>query len=294
MGTTIAIAGGTGALGRRVVARALTAGWAVRLLTRDPARVPAAVRDRVTPVVGDGRDRAIARALIDGVDAVFSCAGASVAVGLGHGWRGFGAVDPVINGALIDAARRAPARPRFVYVGVFHAPAMRRLAYVDAHERVAAALAGSGLPSTVVRPTGFFSAIVPTYLAMARRGRVPEIGDGRARTNPIDDDDLADVCWQAIVDDRAAATLDVGGPEVMARHRFIELAGAALGRDVDARRLPPWLARAGSAGLRLVHPRMGQGGAFVAAIATHDLIAPAHGSRRLADAFAAAAAAAAR
>ncbi|HVV85712.1 MAG TPA: NAD(P)H-binding protein, partial [Kofleriaceae bacterium] len=237
----------------------------------------------------DGRDRAAAARLVDGADAVFSCAGASVAMGLGHGWRGYGAVDPVVNRTLVDAAAASAARPRFVYVSVFHTPAMRGLAYIGAHERVVDALAASGLPHAIVRPTGFYSAIVPAYLGLVKRGSAPEIGDGTARTNPIGDDDLAGVCLEAIASAEPALAIDVGGPEVLPRRALVELAGAALGRTITVRRVPPWLARAGSAGLRLVHPRMGQFARFVAAISTLDLVAPARGTARLADAFAAAA-----
>lgn len=283
---TLAIAGGTGALGRCVAARALAAGWRVRLATRAPARLPAALAGQVDVVVGDLREPGHARALVRDVDAVFSCAGGSVAVGLGHGWRGFGAVDPRLNLGLIAAARAA-GRPRFVYVSVFHTPAMRRLAYVEAHERVVDALADADLPWAALRPTGFHSAIVPLYLGFARRGRAPEIGDGRVRTNPIADDDLAALCLDALA--APAGVVEVGGPEVVERRQLVELAAAALGRRVEVQRVPASLARAGSGLARLFHPRLGQLGAFVTALATQDLVAPARGTLRLADAFAAAA-----
>lgn len=288
MTRTIAIAGGTGALGRQVAERALDAGWTVRVLTRDQARLPPVLRGRVTAVIGDGRERDAAARLVGDADCVLSCAGASVAMGLGHGWRGYGAVDVALNAALVAAAARA-GRPRFVYVSVFHTPALRGLAYVDAHERVAAAIARAGLPHAIVRPTGFFSAIVPAYLDLARRGAVPEIGDGSARTNPIADADLAAVCLEAVESTEPALAIAAGGPDVLPRRALIELAGAALGRPVRARRVPPWLARAGAAAVRVVHPRLGQFASFAAAISTTDLVAPARGARRLTDAFAAAA-----
>lgn len=284
MSKRIAVAGATGALGAKVVARLVADGWQVRILTRDAARAPAGVE----AVVGDGRDPRVAKALVAGVDAVFSCAGGSVAAAPGHGWRGFRAVDTPLNVGLVRAAAAA-GRPRFVYVSVFHAPAMRRLAYVDAHERVVDAIAAAGLPHAIVRPTGFFSAIVPIYLAMARRGPVPEIGDGQVRSNPIADDDLADACVTAIGAADPRLALAVGGPEVLPRRAFVELAAAALGRPPRIRHVPPVVARLGAACARPLHPRLGQLGQFVTAIATTELIAPAHGTRRLADAFAAAA-----
>jgi uncharacterized protein YbjT (DUF2867 family) len=284
--TILAIAGASGALGHRVAARARAAGHTVRVLTRDPARLPEALR--AGAVVGDGRDPRVAAELVRGADAVFSCAGASVQVALGHGWRGYGAVDTPLNLALVEATRAA-GRARFTYVSVFHTAAMRDLAYVAAHERVVAALAASGLPWAVVRPTGFFSAIAGSYVDLARRGKLPEIGDGSVRTNPIGDDDLAAACLEAIDAADPALELAVGGPEVLTRRRIGELAFAAIGRPPRFRRIPPGLARAGTAMLRLLHPRLGQFARFVAAISTTELVAPARGSERLADAFAAAA-----
>jgi uncharacterized protein YbjT (DUF2867 family) len=281
----LAIAGASGALGRRVAERARAAGHTVRVLTRDRARLPDALR--AAAIAGDGRDPRVAAELVRGADAVFSCAGASVQVSLGHGWRGYGAVDTPVNLALI-AATRAAGRARFTYVSVFHTDAMRRLAYVAAHERVVTALAASGLPWAVVRPTGFFSAI-GAFVDLARRGPLPEIGDGSARTNPIGDDDLADACLEAIDARDPALELAVGGPEVLTRHRMGELAFAAIERPPRFRRVPPWLARAGSAMLRPLHPRLGQFARFIATISTIDLIAPARGSERLGDSFVAAA-----
>src|SRR5207248_4054629 len=137
-----------------------------------------------------------------GVDRVFSCAGASVMPALGHGWRGYRAVDWPLNRALIDAAVNGGAA-RFVYVSVFHPPEVARTPYVAAHERVVAHLRGSTLGWGVVRPTGFFSTI-GVFVDMARKGRIPELGGGRARSNPISDDDLAAVCADAIGSDDAA------------------------------------------------------------------------------------------
>src|SRR5690242_13720862 len=84
------------------------------------------------------------------VDTIVNCAGASVALELGHGWRGYGAVDVPIGLAAVEAARRIGAR--LVYVGVAHAPELAGCAYVRAHERVAAATLELG--GAVVRATG--------------------------------------------------------------------------------------------------------------------------------------------
>src|SRR5205085_11803286 len=106
----------------------LAHGHGIRLLTRDADRIPANWRGRVTPIVGDARDATAAAELVRGAHVVFSCAGASVMMERGRGWRGYRAVDTPLNTALVDAAAAAGGRPRFVYVSVFHTPEMRRLA----------------------------------------------------------------------------------------------------------------------------------------------------------------------
>jgi uncharacterized protein YbjT (DUF2867 family) len=285
MDTTLLVAGATGHLGRAVVARALARGARVRALVRDPARLPPALRERVEVVVGDARDRAAADQAVRGADRVFSCAGASVMPGPGRGWRGYGAVDWPANRTLIDAAAAAGAR-RFTYVSVHHPPAMRRIGYVAAHERVVDHLRRADLAWAVIRPTGFFSA-VEAYLDLARRGRIPEIGaSARARTNPIADDDLAAVCVDAALDDEPGLEVAAGGPDMVTRRTIGELAFAALGTAPRFRRIPAWLARGGAALLRPFHPRMAQVAAFITALGAHDIVAPPLGHLRLADHFA--------
>jgi len=280
------VVGATGSLGRAVAETALARGGGarVRVLVRNPDRLAASLKDRVEVVVGDARDPRAARLAAAGVDRVFSCAGASVQPGLGRGWRGYGAVDWTINRTLIDAAAEARAR-RFVYVSVFHPKEMARLPYIAAHERVVAHLRGSGLGYGVVRPTGFFST-VGVFVDMARKGAIPEIGaSGGVRTNPIADEDLAIVCADALASDDPRLELEAGGPDVVTRREIGELAFAAVGRRPKFRHIPGWLARAGAWMLRPLHPRMSQFASFIAALGTCDNIAPAHGTRRLADAF---------
>ncbi len=211
---------------------------------------------------------------------IVNCAGASVQMALGHGWRGYGAVDVPVGLAAAEAARRSGAR--LVYVAAHHEPALRGCAYVAAHERVAAAM--RDIDSCVVRATGFYSAF-GALLAMARRGWLADVGDGRARTNPIDERDLAEIVVDAALGD--AREVSAGGPEVMTRGELFEQIAAAAGRRVRIVRVPVWLARAGGVLARVVHPRIGQFAQFATLLARHDSIAPTLGKRRLADYLAA-------
>ena len=283
---TLLVAGITSTLGRRVAERALARGVRVRALVRDPARIPAALSPLLAGVVtGDARDRSAADAALTGCDAVFSCVGASVLPSLGRGWRGFGAVDWPANRNLVDAARAAGAS-RFVYVSVFHHPGMRRLAYVGAHERVVDHLRASGLDFAVLRPTGFHSALA-SFVDLAARGAIPEVARGAVRTNPIADEDLADLCDAALASSDPALEIACGGPEVLTRRVIGELAFAAAGRSPRFLPTPALLMRAAALIGRPFHPRIAQFAAFLAAISAVDLVAPAHGTQRLAGAFAA-------
>jgi len=209
-------------------------------------------------------------------EVIVNCAGASVAMALGHGWRGYRAVDVPIGLGAVAHARATGAR--LVYVAVHHPPALRGCAYVDAHEQVAAAM--SDVDGAVVRATGFFSAFA-SLVPLVRRGLPVDVGDGRARTNPICERDLAEIVVDVALGGDGPRDVAAGGPEVLARREIYDLVAAAAGRRV--RSVPLWLARPGSALLSLLHPRIGQFARFAAGLARHDVIAPALGTTRLAD-----------
>src|SRR3569623_1095786 len=71
-------------------------------------------------------------------EGIVHAAGASGAMTLGKGWRGYRAVDVPLG--LAVAAHARARRARMIYVGVHHPPALRDCAFVAAHARVAAAL----------------------------------------------------------------------------------------------------------------------------------------------------------
>lgn len=273
----VLVAGATGMLGREVVAGLVKRGVDVRVLGRDAARARALGVPDVK--VADARKKLQLAGVCDGVDAVFSCLGASVALALGAGWRGYKAVDVPANLNLVDEARRA-AVPRFVYVSAFVVPETAGLAYFAAHEAVATeVLATPG--GHVLRPTGFFSAL-GAYLDMARRGPVPVFGDGGARSNPIDDRDLAAIAVATTLQGGPAEQA-IGGPEVLTRRQIGALAFDALGRPHRFRRIAPWMARAGATMAAPFHPRLSQLMCFATEVSVRDLVAPQVGARRLGD-----------
>jgi uncharacterized protein YbjT (DUF2867 family) len=253
----ILILGARGGLGRLVAHELTLRGHEILTVDRASARDPDALAETHA-------------------QAIVNCAGASVAFGLGKGWRGYRAVDTPIGLAAVEAAKRLDAR--LVYVGVHHGEAFANCWYIDAHERVAVAM--RDIDGVVVRPTGFFSAFAG-LVPLAKQGLLVDIGDGRVKTNPIDEHDLAAIVADAVIGD-GPREIACGGPQVMERRRVFEIVAAAAGRsDAKLRGMPVWLAKLGSAALCAVHPRMGQFARFATLLAQHDMVAPAIGTMTL-------------
>lgn len=282
MSRRVLVAGASGALGREVVRLLVARGDRVRAMTREAARTRA-LGPEVETVVADARDARSLRGALDGVEQVFSSLGASPLPDPRLGWRGFRGVDWPLNRNLVDAAVAAGAK-KLTYVSAFHVPAMRRLAYIDGHERVVDHLrAQPRLAWSVVRPTGFFSAIAAAFLDLARRGPIPSFGVPEARTNPIHDLDLAEVCVEAL--DSDTRELPVGGPEIVTRRRMGELAFEALGQPARVLRIPSWLLRSGALVMRPLLPRISDCLSFFLDVSSRDLVAPERGRRTLAPYF---------
>jgi len=143
---TVFLTGGTGYMGRRLIPRLVTKGYAVHALVRPRSNntLPAEAK----PIVGD---------VLDAPSFVHRIPSDSIVVHLVGTPRPspakaaeFEAVDFVSARECISAAKAAGAR-HFVYVSVAQpAPVMR--AYVDVRARGEALLRESGLPHTVLRP----------------------------------------------------------------------------------------------------------------------------------------------
>ncbi|HJL15163.1 MAG TPA: NAD(P)H-binding protein [Sandaracinaceae bacterium LLY-WYZ-13_1] len=272
----LVVCGATGYLGGHVARAAHDAGWRVRALARDPARL-APVRDAVDEVFeGHATDPASVAGLFDGADAAFS------SIGVRHFGRSptIWDVDRDANLHLLEEAARAGVG-RFAFVSVFRGPELRdRLAVAEAREAVVDALRSAVATPIVVRPNGFFDDMAEIF-AMAARGRVWTIGSGRTRFNPIHGADLAEVVVEAI-DAGEPAAIDVGGPEVLTMREVGALAFDALGRPARYGRVPVGLVRALAAAARPFSPNAATFLRMFAVLGAEDVVAPARGHRRLA------------
>jgi NADH dehydrogenase len=137
---------------------------------------------------------------------------------------------------LLAAACAAAGRPLvFVSTVAVQYPDLTRYPYAAAKEKAEAAVRASGAPFVIARPTvvaGPGSPVVGALARLALLPVVPVFGDGRARVQPVDVEDvaavLADLVEQGPFD---GAVAGIGGPEVVSIEELMQAVRAAAGRS---------------------------------------------------------------
>jgi uncharacterized protein YbjT (DUF2867 family) len=197
----ILVTGGTGTLGRLVVARLLESGRSVRVLSReahDAQGIDSVTGDLTT---GDGIDAAVA-----GIDVVVHCAGSA---------KG----DEIKARNLVEAASRSGVR-HIVYISVVGAERIPMAGAVDramfgyfgakiAAERV---IIESGIPWTSLRATQFFDLTYKTVEALARLPLIPV--PAGFRFQPIDTAEVADRLKALALGMPAGGVPPIAGPRI--------------------------------------------------------------------------------
>jgi uncharacterized protein YbjT (DUF2867 family) len=281
----VLVAGATGYLGRFVVREFKQRGYWVRALARNPERLAEpgpflapAVRGQIDDLfLGQVTRPETLAGLCDGIDVVFS----SLGLTRQKDRLTFHDVDYQGNKNILDRALEASVA-KFVYVSVYNAHLMEHLAIIKAHEDFVRALRASGLPYTILRPTGYFSDI-GEYFQMAKSGRAYLIGDGRKRLNPIHGADLANVCAEALTG--SDAEIPAGGPVVYSQNEIAERAFSILDKPPRITHIPAWLASAAIGAMRLFNRHAADLFDFFATAGQFENVAPCLGRHTLDEYF---------
>jgi uncharacterized protein YbjT (DUF2867 family) len=241
MTSPILVSGGTGTLGRLVVARLRDAGCNVRVLSRSIREA----EDGIEFVTGDlatceGIERAV-----DGAGTIMHLAGGPK-----------GDEDKARN--LIRAASQAGAR-HLVYISVVGADRIPVASRVDramfgyfasklAAERI---VAGSGLPFTTLRATQFHDLILTVAQQMAKLPAVPL--PAGFRVQPVEADDVAGRLVELTLGEPVGLVPDMGGPRVYGADELLRgyLRASKRRRPIVAIPLPGRAARAFREGANL-------------------------------------------
>ncbi|SDM26963.1 SDR family oxidoreductase [Allokutzneria albata] len=187
MSTSILVTGGTGTLGRAVVARLREAGHDPRVMSRRPGPGHV-VADLVT---GDGVDAAL-----DGVDIVINCATTL------RGER-----DVVATRTLVEAFRRAGCR-HLVHVSIV---GVDRIHFGYYNGKLASEEVVRAVPHTILRATQFHDLLRTIFAVLAK---LPVMFVPRLRFQPVDVRDVAARLVELALGDPIGRAPDFGGPEV--------------------------------------------------------------------------------
>ena len=281
----VLVAGASGYLGRYVVKEFTERGYPVRALVRNREKIASKgpnlepqVLDKIDEYfIGDAVDLVSLKDSCKGIDIVFSC------MGLTKPQQGVTSeqVDHLGNKALLDDAL-AHGVGKFIYISVFNADKMIEVEMVSAHERFVDDLKASGIDYAVIRPTAFFSDM-GMFFNMARSGHMFLFGDGANRFNPIHGADLAKVCVDAAENEKR--DIDVGGPEIFTYDETNLMAFEALGKNPWITHVPLWVGDAVLFVTGLLNKPLAGVLGFALSVSRIDNVAPATGTRKLADFF---------
>ncbi|MDQ4503965.1 NAD(P)H-binding protein [Sinomonas sp. ASV322] len=217
MAATILVTGGTGILGRQVVARLRDAGQSVRVLSRHGG--PAG--DGVEYVAGDLQTGEGAAAAVDGVTTIVHCAGTQ---------KGDG--DKARH--LVAAAKDAGVR-HIVFISVVGADTIPvvsgidrgAFAYFESKHDAERVIEASGIPWTTLRATQFYELTLLTAKAMAKLPVIP-VPSG-FNFQPVDSGEVADRLVELALGDPQGFVSDVAGPTVYSMKDLIRSYVAAAG-----------------------------------------------------------------
>lgn len=229
----ILVAGGTGTLGRRVVARLLAVGHPVRVFCRNPDAAPDDWADRVERVAGDVRSRAAVSGAMSGVDHVLS-----MMQGFFNPDRdALRAVDGGGNANLIEAASAAGAS--VVLMSMVRADQQGGVELFHVKHEAEQHLRQSPVRGTVVRATPYMETWLDVMEQTAMRtGRPLVYGHGRNPVNFVSADDVAALVIRAVADEALRGrTLQIGGPENLTLNQFAAAAQRAAGRYAPPRHM---------------------------------------------------------
>lgn len=194
----VLVTGGTGFLGQHLASMLLERGHHVRLMGRNMTAAKTLLARGAVPVVADLRERDAVVAACEGIEVVFHAGALSAPWGRRADFFkiNVGGTEAVLAGCLKHEVRRVVyvSSPSVVFDGgdqqLLREDALypRRFASVYSltkklgEDRVRSA-SQQGLETVIARPKAIFgpgdTSLLPRLIDAARRGRLPQIGDGR-------------------------------------------------------------------------------------------------------------------
>ena len=281
----VLVMGGTGFLGRRLVATLLAEGYRVRCLVRDPARARDLAAEQVEIVKGDMLDPAAVTSAVASAQAVYFCVH-SLSKQANDSAGDFMDVEQTGLRNVIDAAHHHGVR-RVLYVTAIGTEPNAVGSWARGRSRTEKMLFDSGLDATVLRP-GLIVGHGGDGFAMVERGArssVTVLLASRSQLfRTVAVDDLAGALVQLMNDPRSFGQhYDVGSDDVLTIDQMMDIAAGHLGRRRPVKVHLPRRAIAAAAPLieRLAGMPRGAIGGFVGPGSDADMVGDATPIRHL-------------
>ena len=232
-GRTVTIFGGSGYLGRHIVAAVRAGGRRARIAVRRPDRAAALLEDTSSSAVeiveADVRDEASIRTAVSGADAVVNAVGLYVEGADGR-------FDDVhVIGAGRVAGEAAAALARLIHISGIGVDPASPSPYIRARANGEAAVRQAHPDAVIFRPSALFGPGDALFNAYAKAVRsspvIPLFGRGRAAVQPVFVGDVAGAVVAAL--DGAFSlgqVFELGGPDRYTYREILELVMQQTGR----------------------------------------------------------------
>jgi len=226
------VTGGTGFVGREVVAQLLQAGHRVTCLVRRGSEGKLEKHERLDVHYGDATDPASLKGGLDGCEAIIHLVGI-IREFPGRGIT-FARLHTEATANMINAARSAGIG-RFVHMSANGTREGAVSAYHQTKWAAEQALRSSGLDWTIFRPSLIYGPgdqFVNMLVGLIRKlPVVPVLGDGRYRMSPVAVEDVAAGFVRALdIPASVGETYHCGGPQSLSYDEILDLVGRAIGK----------------------------------------------------------------
>ncbi|MCB1557269.1 MAG: complex I NDUFA9 subunit family protein [Alphaproteobacteria bacterium] len=251
---TATIFGGTGFVGKQIVAAMGRAGWTVKIATRVPERgnalKPCGAPGQIVPVYCDYNDPESIADAVKGADYVVNCIG----ILFQKHKNGFQKAHAQIPESIAKACRAAPVK-RFVHISALGVD--KATSRYAATKRAGEVAVREAFPdATILRPSVIFGPEDRFFNMFAELARyvpvLPLIGGGKTKFQPVYVGDVAAAVMAGLSRaDASGRTYELGGPEIVTFQEIYARLFSLTGRSRTLLSLPFWVAKIDAAFLSL-------------------------------------------
>jgi len=245
----IFITGGTGFVGRHLIARLLSLGEQARILARGSADIPGAEL-----VQGDLTDPSSFAGHLKGCRAVIHLVG----IIRESGRNTFRRIHVLGTQNVVEACKEAGVT-RLLHMSAIGARPDAASRYHRSKWKAEEIVRGSGLEATIFRPSVIFgagNAFIPQIRDLLRRPVTPVIGNGMSLSQPIWVEDVVSCFVDALGKPETMRRFyQLGGQETYGFEQLIDLVAEADGVEKPKIHLPPILVRPVAAVMSRLSPR---------------------------------------